>query len=342
MSSKKFLVIQLRQLGDILLTTPIAKAIKDQYPDAHVTFFSHAMGKLVLKDNPYINEHLVYTDADRIATHRERLAYVRAQKFDVVFDFMNNPRSALYSFWSRAPKSYSYDSWRSFLYTNTLKRDDSRGYIVDHKFKLLELEKIVISDRQLVLPWSDQDSQPVKKFIEENATFKNAKLRVALSPTHRRVARQWPLEKFAQVAKSLEQKYGASVVWLWGPGEEEMAQNGQRLAPNSLIMPKTNFREMAAFIANCDLFIGNSNGPSHVSVAVDTPSIQLHGPTKLQSWCPMTKRHRGLQAKPHLQSLLESEVMYLLQQMLPQIEAAASARRQEQRVRNNWLDQPYN
>jgi ADP-heptose:LPS heptosyltransferase len=61
--------------------------------------------------------------------------------------------------------------------------------------------------------------------------------------------------------------------------------------------PKTTFRELAALIGESHLFIGNSNGPSHVAVAMDTPSIQLHGPTSAVSWCPMTERHRAVQGR---------------------------------------------
>ena len=70
---------------------------------------------------------------------------------------------------------------------------------------------------------------------------------------------------------------------------------------NEIICPKTSFRELAAVMANADLFIGSSNGPSHVAVAVDTPSLQLHGPTQARAWCPMSDRHRGMQSRLHIQ-----------------------------------------
>jgi ADP-heptose:LPS heptosyltransferase len=88
----------------------------------------------------------------------------------------------------------------------------------------------------------------------------------------------------------------ATVMWAWGPGEESVIDEVQGLTRGvTHKAPKTSFREMAALFARADLFIGNSNGPSHVAVSVDLPSIQLHGHTNLISWCPMTERHRGLQ-----------------------------------------------
>ena len=57
---KNILVIQLRQLGDILLTTPVVRSLKEQYPEARVTFLCHPMGKMILDDNPYIDVVITY------------------------------------------------------------------------------------------------------------------------------------------------------------------------------------------------------------------------------------------------------------------------------------------
>ncbi len=61
--------------------------------------------------------------------------------------------------------------------------------------------------------------------------------------------------------------------------------------------PETKLSELGDLIARCQLFIGNSNGPSHIAVAVDTPSLQLHGPTNALAWCPDTDRHTYIQSR---------------------------------------------
>ena len=84
---------------------------------------------------------------------------------------------------------------------------------------------------------------------------------------------------------------------MWGPGEEELIDKVMGLCKSlTFKAPPTSFREAAAIIANMDLFVGNSNGPSHVAVAVDVCSFQLHGHTDVTSWCPMSEKHRGIQA----------------------------------------------
>src|SRR5690606_32279301 len=122
--------------------------------------------------------------------------------------------------------------------------------------------------------------QPFMRLWAESQLFKDAPYRVALSPTHRRAVRRWPLASYAALADRLVNEWGAAVVWLWGPGEEAEIDAAMALTQAPTIKaPKTSFREMAALLGNMHLFVGNSNGPSHVAVADGICSLQLHGHT---------------------------------------------------------------
>jgi ADP-heptose:LPS heptosyltransferase len=143
------------------------------------------------------------------------------------------------------------------------------------------------------------------------------------------------MARFAELSDRLVREWGASVLWLWGPGEEQDIEAAMALCQEkALKAPKTTFREMAALVANCDLFVGNSNGPSHVAVAVDTPSLQLHGPTYGVSWSPNTPAHRYLQGQSMTDLSVES-VLQCLVEMKPAVMASV-ARRQSCGFRGHW------
>jgi heptosyltransferase-3 len=295
--AKKILLVQLRQLGDIILTTPIIREIKRHWPDASIDFLAHPMGKMILADNPYLDSVLTY-DSDAGWLQQIRfLAGLRARGYDIVLDFMYNPRSSLYSFATSAPRRLAFPSRRRFLFTDIVAQSDSVEYIVDEKFRYLKALGVKPSDRSLDLPWNESHAKATVDFLQRHPLFANAKVRVAISATHRRAERQWPIERYAQLADRLVQRHKAGVVWIWGPGEEEWVRNAMALCKEPMLSsPKTSFRELAAFLANCDLFIGNSNGPSHVAVANASCSLQIHGPTYALAWCPKTRFHRALQA----------------------------------------------
>jgi ADP-heptose:LPS heptosyltransferase len=212
---------------------------------------------------------------------------------------------------------------------------------VDEKFSLIEAAGFHPSprDRQLILPWFEPHTKPLVRFWGQEAALKDAPLRVVLSPTHRRDLRRWPLSSYAALADKLVQTNHASVIWLWGPGEEALVEEAMSLCQTRTFRaPATNFREMAAFIANCDLFIGNSNGPSHVAVATRICSLQIHGPTNAASWCPMTPQHQALQAvRGRMEEISVEALWEKLESMRPELEAFA-AKRRTAGLRLNWRD----
>lgn len=337
----KILVIQLRQLGDILLTTPIVRELKRTVPGCSITFLSHDMGRLVLDQCPYIDDFFTYGST---WTFRQELALaktLRSREYDYAFDFMNNPRSALYALGSSAKKRIAFRSARWWCYNHTIPRQGPRQYIVKDKFRILEAAGFHPDPNnadQLILPWFEKDTGPMMKFFGLHSRANEAPLRVAISPTHRRVVRRWPLERYAKLADHLTRDWGAFVTWLWGPGEESEIDHVMGLChESSYKAPKTSFRELAALIGNVDLFIGNSNGPSHVAVASGTPSLQLHGPTRAWAWCPMNDRHIAIQASDDqtMESIGLSEVVARLESFKPSlIEYAALRRNGGMRV--NW------
>ena len=291
----KVLIIQLRQLGDILLTTPVIRALKDHAPDAQVDFMTYPMGKLIIPGNSLVRRHVI-APQQGVGQAWRFLREIRRERYDVVLDFMATPRSAVIARMIPADQRIAFQTTRAPFYSVVMPRGRGNQYIVREKFELLKPIGVLAPDVRMMLPWKEQDAQVVYSLMRECSSFANAKRRVILSPTHRRQERKWPADRWAELALWLERSEQASVLWAWGPGEEQEIDRLIKLSSGAGVkMPKTTFRELAAITANCDLFIGNSNGPSHVSVAVNTPSLQLHGPTSATSWCPQTLRHRAIQ-----------------------------------------------
>ena len=116
----------------------------------------------------------------------------------------------------------------------------------------------------------------------EEAGLKGA---IGLIPTHRRPARRWPAQSFAQLGRLLISQ--GHPVWLfWGPGEYEYVKVIQRVIPQSRIIPETSLRRMAALLERCRMVVTNDNGPMHLAVAVGTPTLTVYGPTDPASWNP--------------------------------------------------------
>lgn len=336
------LVIQLRQLGDILLTTPVIRALKSKDPSIQVDVLTYPMGRLIIPGNPLVHRHWIAPQKGVV----DSLRFVRdiqKQKYDAVIDFMSTPRSALIARLIRAKRRISFDSGRARLFSDIVSRKGEPDYIVREKFRLLEPLGIKSDDVRLMLPWNDSDAGVARIFFADHRELSASRRRVMLSPTHRRSERKWPKESWANLAQWLQREQNASVIWAWGPGEEEEVSEIKSMANGVGVMaPKTSFRELAALVASCDLFIANSNGPSHIAVAVNTPSIQLHGPTSAISWCPQTKRHQSIQ-KPTMQEIAVDDVKATVLGMWPLVDQGASSLRGHGAICNDhdvWTIRP--
>ncbi len=298
---QRFLVIQLRQLGDILLTTPLAQALKLRFPNCEVDFLAHEMGRSFLEGNPYLSKIFFIPNKPRLADQWELLKLrkiMKSRNYEVVFDGMSNPRSTFLSYLSGAKIRVGISHRRRIFYHFILP-EERRGkdYIVREKISLIDL--VYGHDKKFseqtyhfkpYLGWTKSHLQIVQPFLDG---LRKDKPIFALSATHRREARQWPLERYCELALWLKDKFDAEVIWLWGPGEKDpIARCAQETKTH--LAPGVKLQEFAALIAQTQCFIGNSNGPSHIAVAVDTPSVHICGPSALTSWCPMNDRHTGV------------------------------------------------
>jgi ADP-heptose:LPS heptosyltransferase len=297
--NRSFLVIQLRQIGDVVLTTPIPRILKEERPGCRVTFLTEKPSDQLLADNPYIDE--VWLN-DRKGSWLDTLRLagrLRRERFDAVLDFMGNPRSALLSFLSGASVRVSYPAKvRGSLYTHRV--EPGKAYAVEIKKRLLS-----------PLGLESARNRP-EIFLSEEERAKGRELRgrlcegaarlITVDPSHRRATRRWPAAHYGALCRQLRQAWGAAPVVLWGPGEESDAD--QVVASSggaALKAPPTRLREMASFLAAADLHVGNCSAPRHMAVAVGTPTFTILGSTSA-GWTYPSPEHTqtalGLPCQP--------------------------------------------
>ena len=163
---QKVLLIQLRQLGDFILSTPCIREIRRELPNAHISFLCHKMGKQVLESNPYLDQLICYHEKASYRDYFHKFAEIRHHSYDMVIDFMNDPRSGIFTLVSKGKAKISIDSSRRLLYDRTFPRaNDEETYIVDEKFNLLRQCGFNPQDRRLDFPWFNEHLAPVKQLF---------------------------------------------------------------------------------------------------------------------------------------------------------------------------------
>lgn len=313
MKRSNFLIIQLRQIGDVVLTTPIPSILKKAMPDCRISFLTEPPSDQLLAQNPFIDELLLN---NRKAPWYETLKLgnaLRRKKFDVVIDFMGNPRSAILSFLSGAAMRISYPAkGRGILYTHNVF--PTKEYAVEIKKRLLgplgvqsDLNKpqIFLSDEEL--------AQGVA--LRQKLLNNERKRLITVDPSHRRSTRRYPAEHYGALCGKMADNLDALPVVLWGPGEEALAERTVEASGGAAVKaPPTRLREMAALIAAADLHAGNCSAPRHIAVAVDTPTFIILGSTS-SGWTHPSPEHEdialGLDCQPCNANSCEKEMACL-------------------------------
>ena len=295
---KKILVIMLRRIGDVILTTPAVRALKKRFPDASLHFLTEPPGAEALAGEPSIDRVLRYEPGPAegpAASYVRWLLDVRRERYDWVIDYLGTPRSAMLAFASGAPlRAGPSHVWHRWAYNRGLVQSRVACYAGLEKLRVLKAldERIDDSDFLPSLHVPAEAVERAKRAIAGLWPGADGPL-VGLVPASRKDTRQWPPGSYGVLAKRLGEAAGARVLVFWGPGEREIAEEALRAAgEGARLCPETRgLKDLAGFIAQCRLVVTNCNGPKHIAVSCGVPTVTVHGSSDPVCWNPPHPKH---------------------------------------------------
>lgn len=294
--AERILVVLFRQIGDVLLTTPLIRALRQHHPQRYIAFLTEPSPARVLQGNPFLNEIIVRPRHTSWYQELQLLRRIRRLRFDLVVDVMGNSRSTVVSWFSAARHRVAFNHFpRSLFYTIRVDgRPDVREYTVSKRLRLLQPLGIQTTDLSLDFVYTRQEQEEVDRFLNRHRITSDDLL-ICIDPTHHIPTRQWPGKHFSQLVDRLSARMGARVVLLWGPGEKQHVQAivaASRAQP--VLIPEWELAPLAALLARADLFIGCDSAPLHIAASQRTPTLSIHGSTSDIGWKPPEPRHRGV------------------------------------------------
>lgn len=278
---RSILVVQLRRLGDVILTTPALEALKKRYPEAKLDFLVEAPGAEAVAGHPAIDEVLVY-DAEGALGALNWALKIRARRYDWVIDFLANPRTALVTALSGAKvKAGPAHVARRWAYNVRMVQSPQACYAALEKVRWLAALGVAPSDAP-ELPRLMLAPRPLKV---ENV--------VGLVPPSRKETRRWPAPSYARLGRLLRDKHGCRIKVFWGPGEKALADEVVRgIGAGAFAIEETRgIADLARELASCRVVVGNCAGPKHVALALGVPTVTIHGSSDPASWTPVHPDH---------------------------------------------------
>jgi lipopolysaccharide heptosyltransferase II len=274
---KKILVIKLRAIGDVLLSTVVLKSLRSALPDAELDFLTERQSREVVEGNPAVSSSIIF-DVRRDSSVGLILK-IRRKQYDLVIDLFGNPRSALIALFSRARYRVGYRfGWRKYCYNLLTEPRGNRVHNVDFNLDALRRIGIPITDSQLTFPVTPAADGFAKDFFQAEKI--SDKFVIALNPGGGWLTKRWRIRHFAQLGDMLAHELKATILVVWGPGEEQMAGEIRSLMHHpAALIPPCSLKQLAAILSRCGLLVTNDSGPMHIAAAVGTPVVAIFGPT---------------------------------------------------------------
>jgi heptosyltransferase-3 len=274
---KRILVIKLRAIGDVLLSTIVLKNLRHHFLDAQIDFLTEPASREVLEGNTAVDNVVVFDRANDGAV--TFLWGLRTRHYDLVIDLFGNPRTALMTYLSGARYRVGYE-FRGRRYAYNILVRPRGGEVHNTEFNLDALRAIGIEIVAHEIPFSISKGEEdyAEDFVRQNRL--NGELVVALNPNGSWYTKRWGLEKFAMLGDQLVEQDKAKVLLLWGPGELEDARRIQGMMRfPAIISPKTSLKQLGALLKWCSLLVSNDAGPMHLGAILGVPTLGIYGPT---------------------------------------------------------------
>ena len=292
----KILLVRLRLVGDVVFTTPVIRALRRRFPEAHLSYAVEPAAAPVVQNNPHLDEVIVLPQARGLQRVRADLAAarrVRRQDFDVAIDMHGGPRSAWLTWASRAPMRIGYAiPGRSWMYTTVVPRaaDLAPRHSVVNQWDLLQ--PLGIEPGPPAIDPVEVAESPVAAAAVatrlQAAGITAAHTLVVIHVSAGNAFRRWPAPAFEDLVVGLvERDARRRVVLTSGPSDAEAARRiadaaRVRLGDRADGVPDTSefdLAELRALVARASVYIGGDSGPLHVAAATHTPIVALLGPT---------------------------------------------------------------
>jgi heptosyltransferase-3 len=301
---KKILLIQLRRIGDVLMTTPAVKAVKKRFYNAKITFLTEKPCDEIFYNNPYVDEILLHNRSWGIKEYLKFIYELRKRQFDLVIDFFGNPKSAQMTFFSKAKYRLGFKfRLRHLAYTVKVAfPSDKNLYAPLHKLYLLKPLGIEDNDYGIEFFPSPADYKYAEE-TKQKLGIKEDDFVIGLCPVSPREYRRLPTQKFAYIADKLIERYNAKILFIWGPNEKgfiDEVKDKMKYKNNTLDNYEVpTLGQLRALFEKIDIYVGNDNGLRHIAISAQLPTITVFGPSNPHNWTPPNdKLHRFVTYDP--------------------------------------------
>lgn len=307
-NSKNILLIQLGDIGDVVLTSPCIIALRETYPAANIWVAVREKAEGLIRYCNGADGVIPISQRKRgvLGLIRYQINFIkklRSHHFDLVIDLRTGTRGAIMAFLSGARTRISFRAhdepvWRNQLFTTLIDHPYRQGqHVVDYLLELLAVFKIVSSCKvpEYVIP--DEYLNEAKAVLKEEG-IRGKQPIIAIQPFSLWSYKELPKETMATLINKIQKNHKVDIILIGAPPEKEMAVQLENSLNKKIynLVGKTPISILPALLNCCSFFIGIDSAGLHIAAAVGTRTAAIFGPSSPDSWAPKGREHLVIQA----------------------------------------------
>lgn len=281
LEGKSILIVRMSAIGDVVQALPVACSIRAAAPTARISWLIQPTPLQLIRHHPAIDEFILFDRRPAWRGFLDLRRRLRARRFDLALVLQTSVKAGLATTLFESPRKIGMDRPRSRelngLFTTERIPERPRAHVQDEALEFLDYLGVPRRLEWGIHP-TDEEAERYGGLLPP----KGEEPIVALSVASSLRQKDWPAERFGELADRVAASHGASCVIVGGrsPAEDLAASIVARTArrpPRDL--RAWDLRRVAYLLHRADAFVGPDSGPLHIAVALGTPSVALMGYT---------------------------------------------------------------
>ena len=296
---RRILLIQLGDIGDVVLSLPCILALRERFPHADIFVAVREKAAELLEECPWATDIIAVKTGKGYLYQKNFFFSLRKQHFDLAVDLRTGTRGAILVFLSGAGQRVGFYAqggpfWRKWIFTHLAAPYEPPGKHMAETYANLMGEYQILPSRAWPKIHVPDYKQEMARRLLNNENIPPVPPAIAVQPFSLWQYKEWGARKFSRLIEQIRTEFNLPVIIVGSPDERERAERIKNNCGTGVynMAGKTSLGVLSAVLKTCRLFIGGDSAGMHIAAGVGTPTITIFGPSSSADWAPRGRNHQ--------------------------------------------------
>ena len=298
---RSILLIQLGDIGDVVLSFPVIRALRENFPAAKLIVAVRSKAEELIVDCPWVDEVISINKEQRkwyqeLVYQKDFFLRLWKFNFDLAIDLRTGTRGAALALFSGARQRigfYAFDGklWRNKLFTHLVAAQTDIH--MAQCYMCLPVSFCLKTENIWPVMYVPLEKQKIADALLREKNIPLSKLIVAIQPFSLWQYKDWGTDKYIGLINRIRLEYDLPII-LTGSADERHRTNEILKKCKEHVYNfagTTSIGLLAAVLKRCGLFIGGDSAGVHIAAALGTPTVSIFGPSSPAGWAPKGSQH---------------------------------------------------